>query len=146
MVARRTVTADTNVYISALNFGGKPRQLLEAAHAGLFELVVSDAILVEVERVLLTKFGWHPERIDAARRAVAAFTRRVAPARRIAAVPGDPDDDRILECAIASQSHLLVSGDKHLLRMGEFEGIRILTVAAFMERYGLSARAPDDAP
>jgi uncharacterized protein len=47
------VTADTNVYISALNFGGMPERLLRLAKAGAIQLVISDAILAEVGKVLL---------------------------------------------------------------------------------------------
>ena len=139
MVARRTVTADTNVYLSALHFGGKPRQVLEAARAGLFDLAISDAILAEVDRVLGTKFGWEADRRAAARRALGGIARHVAPERPIAAAP---DDDRILECAVAAGAQVLVSGDKHLLRLGAFEGIRIVPVAEFLERFGFGGPAP----
>nr|MDQ6926666.1 putative toxin-antitoxin system toxin component, PIN family [Candidatus Eremiobacteraeota bacterium] len=135
MSVRLTVTADTNIYVSALNFGGKPRQLLQAARAGLFDLAVSDPILAEVDRVIRDKFGWEPARVAVAQHALSTFTRRVYPERLIAAVADDPDDNRILECAVASASLLLVSGDKHLLRLEAFEGIRIVTAAAFIEHH-----------
>lgn len=140
MVARLTVTADTNVYISALHFGGAPRRLLEAARAGLFDLAISAPIVAEIERVLTTKFGWDAAHVVAAVRVLGGFTRLVAPERAIAAVPDDPDDDRILECAVAAGAQLLVSGDKHLLRLGAFEGVQIVTVAEFLERF---AAGPD---
>lgn len=57
-------------------------------------------------------------------------------------MPDDPDDDRILECAVAAGAQVLVSGDKHLLRLGAFEGIRIVPVAEFLERFGFGAPAP----
>ncbi len=142
MVARLTVTADTNIYVSALHFGGKPRQLLEAARAGLFDLAVSEPILTEVERVLRAKFAWDTEHVAAARRVLGGFTRLVVPDREIAAVPDDPDDDRILECAVAAGAQVLVSGDKHLLRLGAFEGIRIVPVAEFLVRFGFTPPAP----
>lgn len=138
MVARLTVTADTNVYVSALHFGGKPRQLREAARVGLFDLAISDPILAEVERVLDTKFGWEGGRLTAARRALSGIARRVVPERGIAAVPDDPDDDRLLECAVAAGAQVLVSGDKHLLRLSAFEGIQILPVAEFLDRFGIA--------
>ena len=53
----------------------------------------------------------------------------------VAAVPDDPDDDRILECAVAAGAQLLVSGDKHLLRLGAFEDVRIVSVAECLERF-----------
>jgi uncharacterized protein len=48
------------------------------------------------------------------------------------AVPGDVDDNRILECAIAAQAEFIITGDNHLLRLGRFRAIRILKVAEFM--------------
>ena len=68
-------------------------------------------------------------------RLIRGFTELVAPTRRLAVVAADPDDDRILECAVAAGAQVIVSGDKDLLRLGKFEGIEIVTVAAFLERY-----------
>ena len=60
------VTLDSNIYISALVFGGKPMRLLEMAAEGAIRVAISDAILSEVQRILLTKFGWSVERVGAA--------------------------------------------------------------------------------
>ncbi len=62
--------ADTNVYISALNFGGTPEEVLALARAGAIQLFVSPPILKEVERVLLRKFQWSAK---ATRGAIAAI-------------------------------------------------------------------------
>jgi predicted nucleic acid-binding protein len=56
----------------------------------------------------------------------------VFPAQAIDAVPDDPDDNRILECAVAAGSHFIVTGDKHLLRFGQYDGIEIVKVASFL--------------
>ena len=55
---------------------------------------------------------------------------------RLAAVPGDEDDNRVLECAVAGKADFIVSGDKHLLRLGSYEGIAILTVRQFLQTAG----------
>lgn len=147
MVAPLVVTLDSNVYVSALHFGGRPRLLLEAARAGVFDLVVSDAIVAEVERTLRTKFGWEDGRLAEVRWAFDEAARRVTPTRRIAAVPDDPDDDRILECAVEAGAQYLVTGDRHLLRLEAFDSIRILTVAEILDRTGIApAPAPPSAP
>jgi uncharacterized protein len=52
------VTADSNIYISALHFGGPPDDFLNLARAGFVHLTISDDILNEVTRVLGDKFGW----------------------------------------------------------------------------------------
>jgi uncharacterized protein len=134
-VDRLTVTADTNVYISALQFDGRPDEFLRLARQGLMRLAVSEPILAEVRRVLGDKFRRTPEEVAEADRLIRGFAELVTPTRRLAVVVEDPDDDRILECAVAARAQVLVSGDKDLLRLGEFEGIAIVTVTTFLERY-----------
>jgi uncharacterized protein len=112
------VVADTNIYISALHFGGTPRRFLEAAQAGAFELVISDAILDEIGKVLRTeKFAWPEEEIAKAQRALVGFTERARPAGTLQVIAADPADNRILECAEAGNADVIVSGDKHLLQL-----------------------------
>jgi predicted nucleic acid-binding protein len=61
------------------------------------------------------------------------MTRLVHPSQVIDAVPDDPDDNRILECATAAQSNYIVTGDKDLLRLGSYGGIEIIQVAEFLK-------------
>lgn len=56
----------------------------------------------------------------------------VAPQVCLTVVKDDPDDDRVLECAITGEAEFIVTGDRHLLRMGTFNGIEIVTVRDFM--------------
>jgi predicted nucleic acid-binding protein len=58
----------------------------------------------------------------------------VSPAEIIEAVPADPDDNRVLECAVAAGSEVIVTGDKHLLALGSFRGIDIVMVSDFLKR------------
>jgi uncharacterized protein len=114
------ITADTNVIVSALNFPGNPLRILDLAEAGEIRLAVSDDILNEVNRVLLRpKFGWSQDRVDAAIRQIAGFAEHVEPKQRIDMIVDDPTDNRILECAVTSGSDYLVSGDHHLLKVGQ---------------------------
>ena len=59
-------TADSNVYISALQFGGVPLQFLSAARSGAFRLAISEALITEIRNVLLEKFGWSELMLDEA--------------------------------------------------------------------------------
>ena len=128
------VTADTNVIISALNFPGNPSRILDMAANGAIRLAVSDDILNEIERVLRRpKFGWPQEQIDDAIRRLGVFAEHVEPKQRVDVVKDDPTDNRILECAAASGSEYLVSGDKHLLKVGQYQGVKIVTPADFVE-------------
>ncbi len=126
------VTADTNIYVSGLKFGGVPLEFLNHARSGAFRLAVSPAVLAEVRRILRDKFGWTPDGLDDAFERIARFTTLVHPTVTLDAVPDDPDDNRILECAVTASSDYIVTGDNDLLRLGSYDGIEILRVADFL--------------
>ena len=125
-------TADSNIYVSALNFGGVPLEFLNAARSGGFRLAISNPLIVEIRKVLGRKFGWSDELAGDAMSELLAFTQLVKPTQLIDVLQADPDDNRVLECAIASGSRFVISGDKHLLSLGEYQGIRMLKVAEFL--------------
>jgi uncharacterized protein len=125
-------TADSNIYISALQFGGVPLAFMTAARAGAFKLAISEAIIAEVRGVLQSKFRWSTDALDEAISGILDFTQPADPTQPIQAISEDPDDDRVIECAIASQSQFIVSGDKHLLRLVQYQNIRIVRVSEFL--------------
>ena len=129
------VTADSNIFVSALLFGGKPLALVELARDGHIELAISDDILTETLRVLREKFHRTLEQLQADEALIAAVTTRVRPTEKIDAVQSDPDDNRVLECALAARSKVVVSGDDDLLRLGSFRGMTILKVTEFLARH-----------
>lgn len=126
------VTADSNIYVSAVQFGGVPLQFLTAARAGAFRVAITEAIIAEIRGVLANKFGWSNEMLVEAISGIRDFTQLVAPAQRLQVILEDPDDDRIVECAAASDSRYIVSGDKHLLRLKQYQNIRVLRVSEFL--------------
>lgn len=130
----QVVTVDSNLFISALIWGGKPLQLLESAIAGEIRLMISEDILQETLRVLKEKFIFPEDRLARAEEYIEGCTERIKVTHRLSVIKEDPDDDRILECAVASGSGIIVTGDKDLLRRGEFEGIRIMRVGEFLVR------------
>jgi uncharacterized protein len=130
----RRVTGDSNIIISALSRGGKPQELLDLARHEGIELAVSDAILDEVGRILRDKFEWTAERVNNVRAEIATFTKRAAPIETLDVVKGDASDNRIVECAVTAGSDVIVSGDKHLLALGSFRGIEVMTVSDFLQR------------
>jgi putative PIN family toxin of toxin-antitoxin system len=127
------VVLDSNVYLSAVLFGGNPRFIIEAAQAGLFEIASSSAVCAEVERVLREKFGWPQGRIDEAGSVLWRRATQVSPAVRIDDC-SDPDDNRVLECAVASEADAIVTGDHHLLALHPYGGIAIVNPRRFLER------------
>ena len=116
----KRVVADTNVLVSALQFGGKPKQLLDLAVDGQVDLAVSTEIVAETLRVLGQKFDRGSEWLTEADRQLRVIARIVAPAETIQAIEADPTDDRILECAVAAGAEVIVSGDAHLLPLAPF--------------------------
>jgi putative PIN family toxin of toxin-antitoxin system len=127
------VVADTNVYISALLFGGLPGEFLDLAFLPSFQLITSPVLLDELDDKLRLKFRLSDERRNFIRMILEKHAEIVRPGIVLAAVRDDPDDDRVLECAVAGEAEFLVSGDKHLLRLGAHEGIKIVTVRQFLD-------------
>jgi hypothetical protein len=66
-------------------------------------------------------------------RQISRFAERVEPVERIEVIIEDPTDNRILECAVASRSEYLVTGDRHLLKIGQFAGTKIVKAASLLE-------------
>jgi len=131
------VVPDTNVLVSAFGWDGPERRLYRLARDGPLRAATSPELLAELKRVLsYPKFGLTAAEIDAIMREVESTSSVVAPARTIEAVPEDPADDRVLECAVAAEAQWIVSGDQHLLTLGSFEGISIVGTATVLEQLG----------
>lgn len=129
------VVFDTNIYISAfITPGGRGEAAYLRAVNGQVELVTSVPILTELARKLKEKFYWDYDRIKAAIRHVAAAAVVAKPTERLAVLVDEPDN-RILECAREAGAELIVTGDRHLLELGAWEGVAIVTLAAFLDRF-----------
>ncbi len=125
---------DTNILISALVFpGGAPETVYRGALEGRFELVTSPPLLAELGRVLGDKFGWEDPMVQAAVAQAARIGEVVRPTATVNVIADDPADDRVLEVAMAADAAAIVSGDRHLLRLGTWRGVRIEKAASFLE-------------
>ncbi len=129
------VTADTNIYIGALNYPGPPRTFLRLAATGDIRLALSNQIMEEIVETLSRKFRWPEGRIAEARTALTGITERVMPTVILNVVKDDPDDNKILECAQTSNSDYVVTGDKDLLRLRQYDGTPIITVSQFLGEF-----------
>jgi len=128
------VVLDTNILISAFVFpGGNPEAVYRLALEGRIELVTSPALLAEFARVLVDKFGWEDARTEEAVAHAARVAMIVRPTDRIAEIEADPDDDRVLEAAFDGEAEWIVSGDRHLLDLKRWRGIRVVRAAAFLD-------------
>jgi putative PIN family toxin of toxin-antitoxin system len=135
-VAVQTVVLDANIYVSAFAFGGKPKRVFQLAITRRVDVAISDPIRTEVLRTLHHKFRWSDERLREADSLIRTAARSVVPTMTLQAIESDPDDDRVLECAVTANAELIVTGDSDLLRLGEYEGIKIIQVAEFLNRIG----------
>ena len=126
------VVADTNVYVSAIIFGGKPQAILDLAQDGQIELFISDDILAEVTRILRDKFKRSPEELRNDLLSLEAITTWVQPTEKIDAVPNDPTDNVMVECAVAARAQVIVSGDNHLIQIDGFRGLKVQRAADFL--------------
>jgi putative PIN family toxin of toxin-antitoxin system len=130
---RPHIVLDTNVLVSALLFGGPPREILDMIGAGTVNCSLSPPILDELKDVLQRpKFGFSSQQAVAVVEELSALCTIVSPSERIAIISADPDDDRILECALEARADTIVSGDAHLLELGRHEGIRIVSPSEFL--------------
>ncbi len=128
------VVADTNILISAILFRGLPGSFLDSAIDDAFLLVTSPTLLDELEGKFLAKFKLSSAQADSHRHMLEELCDIVSTIPSLAVIHADPDDDRVLECAIASRADYIISGDRHLLNLSSYEGIPILTVRQFMDR------------
>jgi uncharacterized protein len=127
------VVLDTNVWVSALQFGGTPGAALEQALTE-DQIAISDLIESEVSRVLVRKFGQEPNGLQTLLGELLQTAIWVETCGAVAGACRDADDDAILETAVAAGAELLVAGDKDLLSLGSFQGIAIITPAEYVRR------------
>jgi len=130
------VVLDTNILISAFIFpGGPPEAVYRLALEDRVELVTSRPLLVELGRVLTEKFGWDSSRADEVVAQVARLGQVVRPTETVSEIAADPSDDRVLEAAAEGGAEVIVSGDRHLLRLGTWRAVRIEPAAKFLTRF-----------
>ncbi|MGH2472514.1 MAG: putative toxin-antitoxin system toxin component, PIN family [Candidatus Limnocylindria bacterium] len=127
------VLLDTNVLVSALLFGGLPRELLQRALRGEVEVVTSVRLMAEFEEVLVERFGLAPEIAQAARSEYEQLAALVRP-RRVPRIARDPDDNEVLAAAAMGRADFIVTGDRDLLALERHGGRPILSPRQFEER------------
>lgn len=123
------VVLDSNILVSALLFpGGTPETIYRMALEGRFELVTSAALLAELARVLGgEKFGADPRTVEAALAQLATISTIVDVKEQVAEIAADPSDNRVLETALAGDAEVIVSGDRHLLKLPNGGALESLT-------------------
>lgn len=126
---------DTNIWISGLLWRGKPYQCLLLARAGLVQTVYCPSMVAELSAKLRQAFGFSENHIHAVLYDLRRVAEKVEISGDLHLIADDPDDDKFVECALVAGASLIVSGDHHLLDLGEYEGIRVITAAEFVARF-----------
>lgn len=132
------VVVDTNVLVSGLLFGGVPGRILSSWSAGAFRMVITPAILDEYRRVGIELSKGRKPLVEAFEALLAMLTVHallVDAPRFPEPVSEDADDDKFLAAALAANTRIIVSGDKHLLRVSGWRGIEVLKPRQFVDRY-----------
>ena len=135
------VVLDTNVFVSSLLVRqGLPARVLDAWRERRYLLVISPAILSEIESTLRyprirRKYAVTDDDLTGLRTLLERDALLVPGNLSLAgALPDDPTDEKVLACAVEAAADLIVSGDRHLLDLGAYQDIPVLTARAFLER------------
>ena len=130
------IILDTNVFISGIFFFGPPYEILKAWRNGKFKIVISQEILLEYQRVsekLNQKFPMINIQTMIDLLTVKADL-VISPELPIQ-ICKDPEDDKFISCALASNSKIIITGDKHLLNVNGYEGLEIIRPREFVKKY-----------
>ncbi len=131
---------DTNVLFSATAWRGKPFECVELARAGLVQGLTCPDILLELADKLRAKTGLSDQDVADAVADLLGFLTSVAIRSQLRVVAADPDDDKVIACAVDGHATHIVTGDRrHLLKLRTYEGIVIVSPAEFL----LAAVPPD---
>jgi putative PIN family toxin of toxin-antitoxin system len=134
------VVLDNNIWLSGLLWGGQPGKLVNLVEQNQIQPCASAAMLDEFARVL--RYKKFQRRIQALQLSMPDIVEAVQSQSIIvktasgaqAIIQDDPTDDMFLHCAIAARADYIISGDKHLLSLGEYEGVPIVSVHEFLKR------------
>ena len=129
------IVIDTNVVASAIFFGGRPAELLRMVILHELSAVATKEIIDEYQATidyLLNKYGGKRLHLSI----VPIYSAmEIIPATTKIEICRDPDDNKFISCAIDGQCYYIVSGDKDLLSLKQFDNIKIITVAEFLELF-----------
>lgn len=118
---------DTNVLISSTLWAGSANKTLLLLIGKNAKLYASRAILEEYAEIVRREFPQVIDKLPILMENILSFSTIAETLVKLDVVKADPDDNRIIECAVASQAEFILTYDKHLLKLKEYEGVKILT-------------------
>lgn len=128
------VVFDTNIFISAFVIpGSQAEKAMLRIIEGMDVLLLSKGILDELLSVLSIKFSRDREEISRLAVILSKMAEWVDPSKKIKVLSDEPDN-RILECAVSGNADVIVTGDKEILRLVEYEKIKIISLKEYLEK------------
>jgi len=127
------VVIDTNVWLSALIFGGKPRQVVELFIFGLIAVVISEEIFTAMRRKVRQKFPEFISDLKKMELLIRADAEIVLLGEITINISRDPNDNHILETAILGNCTHIITGDKDLRDINKYKKLKIVTPSEFLE-------------
>ena len=127
------IVLDTNVLVSGIFWTGNEAKILEGCKRGDYTNIASPYTLEELEKTISKKrFALTREEIEDLVELVLSFSMIVIPTQKVSIIKKDPSDNMFIDCALAADAKYIISGDAHLLDLGEYKGIKILTAKKFL--------------
>jgi putative PIN family toxin of toxin-antitoxin system len=124
---------DSNIFISAMAIpGGQAERAIDLVIDARVALCISKALIHEVLGVLAKKFSKDPEELARTAVFLADLADLVAPRRKLKVLDDEPDN-RILECAVTGRADVIVTGDRAMLSLQKYRGIRIISLRQFLD-------------
>ena len=124
---------DTNILVSAWFWEGNESKLMESVEEGFIHGYSSKQLIEELCRILgYPKFNLSQDEVESIRSYYLLLFRIVSPMQAVNIMLEDPSDNMVLECALEAEAEYIVSGDHHLLNVGEFGGVKIVTAAELL--------------
>lgn len=127
------IVLDTNIFVSALVFpGGRADAALGRILEGYDHLILSKAIINELLEVLSRKFERDKEALSRIAVFLVDIAELVHPRRKLAVLEDEPDN-RILECAVSGKAQRIVTGDRAMLKLKKYDGIKIISLKEYLD-------------
>lgn len=125
---------DANIWVSSATYPERvPDQSIDLAREGKVLSVTSEPLIEQVTRTLLVRFSLPAAFVAAIEAEIRELSELVHPTQRLSVITEKESDNRVLECAVSGRVDYIVTGDrKHLLKLGAYEGIPLLSPADFL--------------
>ncbi len=132
---RLRVVLDSNILVSAIVFGGKPRKLLELLSQQIITVVIAEELLTETRRIFISKFPDFLEDLERVEKLLKRDGLLVRLGNINIIASRNTDDNKFIEAAVLGGCQYIVSGDKDLLVLCNYDDVQIVTVSNFLEMF-----------